>query len=179
MTAGDNDSYAIWYEQYARGRRPDVTTVVTPMLGAGWYRDELQRRHGLLDPAVTRTWQGELPTLTSIADGARRQGRPLVVSAGMDKVHRTALGPAWAFTGLTYTEVSGAPGEARVVLDTATMRGLVDSLYDRGLGLRARPARGTAARYIQRLLQCPQAALEGLEPRRPELIGLLESTCNY
>lgn len=179
MTAGDNDSYAIWYEQYARGRRPDVTTVVTPMLGAGWYRDELQRRHALLDPAVTRTWQGELPTLTSIADGARRQGRPLVVSAGMDKVHRTALGPAWAFTGLTYTEVSGAPGEARVVLDTATMRGLVDSLHDRGLGLRARPARGTAARYIQRLLQCPQAALEGLEPRRPELIGLLESTCNY
>lgn len=179
MTAGDNDSYATWYAQHVLKRRPDVTTVVTPMLGAGWYRDELQRRHSLLGAAVARTWQGELPTLRAIAERSELLGRPLVVSAGLDKGQRTALRSFWRFTGITYQVRSGAPTGAPVVIDSATARGLIDSLNVRGLGLESAPARGSAGGYIQRLLQCPHAAIEAPTARRSELVGLLESTCNY
>jgi hypothetical protein len=179
ITAGDNDSYAIWFEQYVLDRRPDVTTVVMPMLGAGWYREELRRRHALLDPLVAGSWRGEQGTLNAIAASARQDGRPVVLSAGVERALRAALWPAWGFTGLTYVEIPGAPGGVHVVIDTATADRLVDSLNARGLGLDARAARGPTATYIQRLLRCPHAALAGRETSHPELIGLLESTCNY
>lgn len=180
LTAGDNDSYAAWYAQHVLGRRPDVTTVVTPMLGAAWYREELRRRHALLSTDVARTWRGELPTMRAIAEGAERLGRPLVASAGLDKGQRTALHASWRFTGLAYAAVSGAPAGASLVIDSAAVSGLVDSLNRRGLAPEGAPARGSAARYIQRLLQCPHAAVDAPPgAHRSELVGLLESTCNY
>lgn len=47
LTAGDNDTYPLWYAQMAEGRRTDVLVLPLPMLPAGWFRDELKRRAGL------------------------------------------------------------------------------------------------------------------------------------
>src|SRR5690606_13810610 len=62
LTAGDLDSYPIWYLQAVHGVRADVTVVVVPMLPAGWYRAELARRHGLLPAADGGLWEGEAAT---------------------------------------------------------------------------------------------------------------------
>jgi hypothetical protein len=58
LAIGDNDTYPLWYLQQAEGYRPDVTVVTIPLLGAPWYRAELQRRHHLLTPAYVAPWRG-------------------------------------------------------------------------------------------------------------------------
>ena len=177
VTAGDNDSYASWFTQYVEGYRPDVATVVSPLLGARWYREELRRRHALLDSAVAAHWHGEEPTLAAIAAAARRHHRPLMVSSSLERSRRSAMGSAWKFGGLGYVNAdSGQPPGA--IVDTAVAQTVAEWLRGRGLGAETRAARGSTARYIQLVLQCPRAALE-IEGTPPELIGLLESACNY
>jgi hypothetical protein len=177
VTAGDNDSYASWFTQYVDGYRPDVATVVSPLLGARWYREELRRRHALLDSAVAVHWRGEEPTLAAIAAAARRLQRPLMVSSSLERSLRFTMGSAWEFAGLGYVDADSAQ-HAGITVDTAVARTVADWLQNRGLGVETRAARGSTARYVQRVLLCPRAALEG-ELSAPELTGLLESACNY
>lgn len=179
VTAGDNDSYAVWFRQHALGERPDVATVVAPLLGARWYREELQRRHGLLDSVMVGAWRGEDQTLAAVGAAAQRVGRPLLVSANLDAGHRSFLGSAWRFLGLTYVEDSRSAIGSGIVVDSVAARALAGELLSRGLGPNTRVARGPTARYIQRLLLCPHAALAGRDPARPDLLGLLETSCNY
>lgn len=44
---GDNNTYPVWYMQQVEGYRTDVTVITTPLLAAKWYREELNRRHGI------------------------------------------------------------------------------------------------------------------------------------
>ncbi|HEX7123686.1 MAG TPA: DUF2723 domain-containing protein, partial [Gemmatimonadaceae bacterium] len=74
--AGDNDTYAVWYQQRVHRQRPDVTAIVIPLLAAEWYRDELRRRDALLASELVEAWRGDPATLRAIADAAQERGRP-------------------------------------------------------------------------------------------------------
>ncbi len=78
---GDNDTYPVWYAQHVEGLREDVTVVTIPLLGAGWYRAELARRHGLLGASEVALWRGAEATAGAICEAAREQGRPVVAVA--------------------------------------------------------------------------------------------------
>jgi hypothetical protein len=52
FSAGDNDSYPLWYAQQVDGRRRDVTVITLSLIPAAWYQAELARRTGL-------RWTGE------------------------------------------------------------------------------------------------------------------------
>ncbi len=44
ITAGDNDSFPVWYAQSVEQVRRDVTVALTPYLGMDWYARQLNRR---------------------------------------------------------------------------------------------------------------------------------------
>ncbi len=82
---GDNDTYPVWYTQQVEGIRRDVTTVTIPLLGATWYRAELQRRYALLDDNLVRTWRGYGETMKNICVSAKRQNRPVIARPVRDR----------------------------------------------------------------------------------------------
>lgn len=82
---GDNDTYPVWYLQQVERIRPDVTTVTIPLLGATWYRAELQRRHGLLEDDKVNHWRGATETMREICLNARQQKRPIVAKPVSDR----------------------------------------------------------------------------------------------
>ena len=99
LLAGDNDSYAIWYQQQALGTRRDVTPITMPLLPARWYRAELARRDTLIDATRVETWAGEGDGLAAIDSAARALGRPLATSAAVPRDVRTRLGGSWSLRG--------------------------------------------------------------------------------
>lgn len=82
---GDNDTYPVWYAQEVERIRTDVTTVTIPLLGAVWYREELARRHGLLDRDKIEHWRGYDATLGSICARAKQDRRPVVTKSVKDR----------------------------------------------------------------------------------------------
>jgi hypothetical protein len=179
VTSGDNDSYAVWYAQHVLGRRHDVATVVSPLLGARWYREELRRRHGLMDFAFVDTWHGEGSTLAEIASAARRLERPIAVSVGAERGQRLNLGSSWTFRGVAFIERRGAGSAQEVVLtDTVVTRAIADTLSARGLHDTMPDAASPVGRYLRRLLLCPHLALGQKTPSTAPA-GLLETACNY
>lgn len=83
LAIGDNDTYPLWYMQQVVDYRNDVTVVTAPLLGAQWYRQELARRHRLLDPAFVRNWLGIPATVADVRARAALQGRDVVQSPGV------------------------------------------------------------------------------------------------
>jgi hypothetical protein len=58
FTQGDNDTYPLWYLQEVEGVRPDVRIIITELLNADWYIDQL--RYKLNDAgAVPMVWARE------------------------------------------------------------------------------------------------------------------------
>jgi hypothetical protein len=181
LLSGDNDTYAVWYQQQVHGRRLDVIPVTEPLLGASWYRRELARRYGLLDSGTVRSWRGATGTLHSIVQRAAERGRPLAASVALVRAVRADLAHAWSLQGAVY--VSGAPGTNHPAgwpfqdgLDTARTRAVANRLQQTGV-TRGAP-RDATGRYVQRLLACPHAALDLLEANRRGVATLLDSRCN-
>lgn len=80
FAVGDNDTYPVWYMQVVEGLRRDVTVVTLPLLGAGWYREELDRRHVLLGSEFLGRWRGIGATYSEICERSRALGRPIVLA---------------------------------------------------------------------------------------------------
>ena len=119
FTAGDNDSYPLWYAQQVEGLRPDVTLVTVTLLPAQWYQAELARR-------TTLRWKGEVAppahwlheqVAGQIAAAARRAGRPVAATPALTAGERALLGSGWRLEGVVYRSRLAATG----VVEAATL----------------------------------------------------------
>ncbi len=180
LLAGDNDSYAIWYQQQALGTRRDVTPITMPLLPARWYRAELARRDTLIDATRVETWAGEGDGLAAIDSAARALGRPLATSAAVPRDVRTRLGGSWSLRGLVFVRnadvtqpAESLPGFSDGVIESATAE-IAGRISQREPDAN-RWARDPTSRYIQALLSCPGAVMT----RPTRSAELLASTCNF
>jgi hypothetical protein len=176
LVAGDNDSYTTWFRQAVLGERRDVVPVTISLLAAEWYRDELARRHGLLDPATVAGWRGEEGTLRALIAGAQRQGRPVAAAVTVQRSLRSRLAPAWTLGGMAFIAGHEAtPRDDKV--DPNATRAVAELIARRRPGASA--GRDPASAYVARVLRCPAAALQlGSVPSGEPPAALLDSRCN-
>jgi hypothetical protein len=178
---GDNDSYPIWYLQRVRGMRTDVVPVTLPLLPAGWYRDELARRHQLVVNAG-RTWEGLGATARQIVTSAHVQARPVAVSMMMSATSRRLIGDRWVIRGLVYVEDTVGQGPLLpgrpVAVDLAHTRPLADTLERWRAGRAAGPSTDPMAAYALDLLGCPARAVRAVDGPRGAALASLDSLCN-
>ena len=179
FVAGDNDTYPVWFAQEVLGLRRDVTVVTLPLLGAGWYDEELRRRNPDLrgrkvspDPART------------IAAAARAHGRPVMAAITLDSADRTRLNGCWTVIGLTMIDTDKPSICQNVLNQDTTTRILVDEVrtgrWVKQIGSRSvgtvRPSIDPVGEYFARLLRCPAQLLDSA--RKSGRGVSLDSTCN-
>jgi len=180
LTAGDNDSFPLWYLQTVEKTRADVTVVVTPLLGAEWYREQLERRDSVLaNREIIRTWRGLAATIASIAETARASGRPLAVALTAEG-RRPLVGRAsWMLRGavMVRDDTASGPwsGEIGARIDTASARAFV-ARYGVALQSPARASTDPSVRLMRRVIKCPQIALQVANASHAVS---LDSTCNF
>jgi hypothetical protein len=154
FAAGDNDTFPLWYLQQVESYRTDVTVVTVPLLGAQWFRSELQRRHGLLREPSVATWQGVEAVARAIVFNGGARGRPYRVSALLEARDRIRLDPSmgWALQGLVYAPSTvlarGSTGLDRAALATWRARVPPSALGPLPHGIDG------AGQQVQGLLRC-------------------------
>lgn len=166
---GDNDSYPLWFAQQALNVRRDVTVVTIPLLPTEWYRSELARRHRLLSEREVSRYSGKLATAATIAQGARRNGRPVAVAITMNSAERLQIGKSWTASGMVYVEGS-AP------VDTAAARRWESWMSQRVPRRHVRAAIDPINDYFRRVLDCPRQHASGA---RQADSTRLDSVCNH
>lgn len=169
FTAGDNDSFPLWYLQQVEGYRRDVSVVVVPLLGARWYREELADA-GLLGEEEANPWAGIQPTLRSAVEAARSRNSQIRASLLLTHAERLILDPSagWLMDGLVYRPSDGlTAGEVGRDDEAASRhrRFVSDDILD-PLGAGSDPA----LRRAQELIRCAVSA------QLPQ--SLLVSQCN-
>ena len=183
LVAGDNDSYPLWYLQHVHGVRRDVTVVTYPLLGAGWYRDELYRRAGLGTPPPHDGWSGMRRELGAIAQSAVRAGRPLVAAVTVERAARELLADRWRLDGLVYTAITSIDSSLvtgprignSVVVDLPAVEAAARRL-DPLLRRELRRSIDPTGRLMREALSCPSIILRA--PADTAASRLLESACN-
>ncbi|MEO6443736.1 MAG: DUF2723 domain-containing protein [Gemmatimonadaceae bacterium] len=180
ILAGDNDTYPIWFVQEVLGQRRDVVTVTVPMLGAGWYREELARRHQLLDSTTLVVWRGLAPTMRAIGDRARRTGRVLTATVSLDAAQRRMLDDhgRWQLKGMVLQRADGNAGPT-LSIDSVAVEASARRLDGVRAEVLATPARDPAGEYIQRVMSCPFVARDRVRGRVEGPGSSLESICNF
>ena len=125
FTAGDNDSYPLWYAQQVEGRRSDVTLVTLSLLPAQWYQAEIARRTGLRwrdEPVRGARWAHEQQGAL-ISAAARHADRPVAATPAVTAAERAFLGDDWWLEGVLYrSRHAGTSGERRAQVDSALTR---------------------------------------------------------
>jgi len=103
FTAGDNDSFPLWYLQQVEDYRSDVTVVTVPLLNVAWYRAQLASQAHLLPPAlVSAGASSELSqAIVTTALAARRAVRVSALLAAGDRA-RLSRRFGWALQGLVF-----------------------------------------------------------------------------
>ena len=180
FVAGDNDTYPLWYVQVAEHVRRDVTVVTIPLIPAEWYRAELARRHGLYALADTGKWKGTPREIASIADRARRAGRPVAAAVSLEPELRSALGVGWTFRGLLYVSHQGSDADATTAIEKPAVESAaatIERLF--GGAVDADRVDDPAARYIAHLLTCPAVARQAVRGSSTDSGELLASRCNF
>lgn len=169
-TAGDNDSFPLWYLQQVEEVRPDVLVITVPLLGARWYRAELANRHALLSESAVETWMGYGSLLRSSALSAIQGRRAIRVSVLLDAADRRLIEPAagWALEGLVYSPSYDLASGTTGLLPAALVR--TEARIPRSALTPLPPGSDPAAEQIQSLLRCAQV--------RGVTDTLLVGTCN-
>ena len=183
FTAGDNDSYPLWYRQAIDSVRPDVQVVVTSLLPANWYLKESAWRAG--------GWQPD--TVSSPAAIARagmlarrqldRRGA-LAVSILLSRDERGELGTiagvtCWRRFGLVDVGSRGRVCPPRIDIE----RTFESARRMRSLRVpEARQSPDGMVSWFQGLAACPAAAsataLRAAAPPDSAAEKLLDITCN-
>jgi hypothetical protein len=169
-TAGDNDSFPLWYLQSVENVRSDVLVITVPLLGARWYREQLARRDRMLPAAAIDPWRGTGALLRSTSLHAGLARRPIRVSVLLGARDRMLVDPSagWMLEGLVYAPsfdlTPGAVGVAKAALLRAGAAVPPSALTP--LPADADPAAG----QLQGMLRCTQ--VRSLTDR------LLVATCN-
>lgn len=169
-TAGDNDSFPLWYLQQVEQVRPDVLVITVPLLGARWYRAELASRHALLPDVAVDTWLGFSALLHSSSMRAGLARRPVRVSVLLSATERRWIEPsaAWALEGLVYAPTFDLPAGEVGLLPVALIKS-ADRIPRSALAPLPKGA-DPAAEQIQGLLRCASV--------RAVTDTLLVGTCN-
>jgi hypothetical protein len=153
MAGGDNDTFPLWYLQQVEDRRPDVTVVTVPLLGAAWYRAELARKRLLAAEAVVR-WSGLSAVLQSIAIHAASSRRAVRVSTLLPKRDRLAVArqAGWVLEGLVWRADSTVE-QGATALDLPALRKSAGQVPPAAFR-RLPPGADPAAELTQTLLRC-------------------------
>ena len=183
FTAGDNDSYPLWYRQSVDSVRPDVQIVVTSLLPANWYLRE-SVWHAGAGPADTLGAADAFGRAGALARQQLDGRRPVAVSILLTTAERTELGrlagiTCWRRVGLidvgSRSDMCPPRIDAERVFESAG---------------RMRPVTTGAARVspdgmnaaFQKVARCPAgaaaAALQGVSMADSDASRLLDLTCN-
>lgn len=77
FTAGDEETFALWYFHFALGQRPDVVVVNEPLLAFDWYRQTLQRTYpALVVPGQAAAWRPSLVEANHLPECDARRDVP-------------------------------------------------------------------------------------------------------
>lgn len=181
VTWGDNDSFPLWYLQVVEGVRSDVSVVVAPLLGAGWYRAQLARRDSLLLPTDVADFSSELSTVARVVERAALNGRPVAVAITADSSELWTIGDQWVLAGVAFvdrgsTATSATVAGLRAPVDTAAARAFVER-FGFTQPLPRGDATDPAPRVMARLLNCPGETLAAA--RTGARIDSLASGCKW
>jgi hypothetical protein len=183
FTAGDNDSYPLWYRQAVDSVRPDVQVVVMSLLPATWYYRESLARTGRSDTDTTGSAAG-LDRAARLArerlDRKEAIAVSILVSAGeRNELGRVAGVTCWSRVGLVDVGSRSAlcPPRINVERSDASAKRLGSVL-----GAVPRQSIDGMAAAFQRVARCPGAAthvaMTGANGADPALVRLLDITCN-
>lgn len=169
-TAGDNDTFPLWYLQQVEDFRPDVTVITIPLLGADWYRAQLHERNKLLEQGRASSWPGLDAVLQESVLAATAQQRAVRVSVLVSREDRNRLQPTtgWVLEGMVYAP-DGAIAPGAVGLNLRALTQTANQIPPSALMTLA-PGSGGAASQMQALLRCAQV--------RELTDTLLVGTCN-
>jgi len=181
FVGGDNDTYPLWFAQQVNGIRKDVTVVTMPLLTAGWYVAELERRHGLIGGSIQANG---LEIARRVADRARAVGRPVAVALTVPKLERAALGGSWVSVGLLAVDVTSGTAltdnldsswsAIPIALEpTARARASIEAWL---AGRQVHPSVDPVHEYFGDVLSCPRLALG--KPQTAGALAKLDSLCN-
>jgi len=153
FTAGDNDSFPLWYLQQVEDYRSDVSVVTVPLLGATWYREQLAAR-GLLDSAMVHTWPGLAPALQMVQHRAAARRRAVRVSTMLAAADRKRVAPSlgWRWEGLVWSPSDELEAGAMAIDYTRSRRAAEQ--MPRGVLAPLPSGSDPAARAVQGLLRC-------------------------
>ena len=183
FTAGDNDSYPLWYLQSIDSIRPDVQVVVTSLLPANWYFRETAIRAGRLAADSTRSG-GALARAGALARQQLDRRAVLAVSIVVSSADRAELG---RIAGVTCWRRVGL---VEVGTRTSVCPPRIDAERSFESAARLRPLLRVAPREspdgmigaFQTLARCPGAAatsaLRGAAALDSSSRALLDITCN-
>jgi len=179
FVAGDNDSYPVWFAREVLAERRDVVLVTVPLIGAGWYVDELVRRYPEL--ASARTSEGT--TARTIAEAAHAVGRPVAASLTLNRSDRILLNGCWRVIGLAVLDAptggncsseNSSDDSDAFPIDTAMVGQWIRMVSPTRVG----PVRASidpVAEYFARALNCPRDLLE--RAVKSGRSASLDSTC--
>jgi hypothetical protein len=169
FVAGDNDTYPLWYAQEVEHLRRDVTVVTLPLLGARWYVEEQERRHGLSGPDAAR-----------IAATARSLGRPVAVALTVDEETRNQLAVSWTVLGAVAVDSYSLGPEGQhqriVSVDSKAVEEAAKRIEGWQQNRAIRSSTDPVHQYFSDVLSCPRRMLDSVPS--PATVAFLDSLCN-
>ena len=90
VTAGDNDTFPLWYIQEVEGVRTDVRVLCTPLLATDWYSQQMMRRSYESAPLPIKLKENQVAKgirdLVRLQESSYTQGKYVYLSEAMDVV---------------------------------------------------------------------------------------------
>lgn len=184
LTAGDNDTYPLWYRQAVDGIRPDVQVVVMSLLPAEWYFREGAQRAGPFRLDTTVVANSVVRAAWLAREKLAVRGA-VAVSVLVDADTRAELGRR---AGITCWRRAGLVDVGSVAQDVCPPRVDAQRSFESARRLApylTSPARqspdGMVSAFVD-VARCPllaaSVAMSGLAATDSIARGLLDITCN-